>query len=455
MKKSSRPASRWPAGRWSNRLGGARFLRHPLCVVAVSLTVILSAPVAASEVPTPEELIQLLAASPLLARDMASRDLATARLEEALSALKPRLTGRLGGKRYSSMRAAESRNSDVLGALEIIQPVYDFGRSRGGIDAARAQIVAQVFEKQITLNRLALEGMALYFELHASDLEVQALQEENTIAFFVAARLEEKDALGDANPIDLMEARARSGTARYIYSKAKSNNLGIRLRLEELTGKSFTETTLTPDMPEDAAFEFDLQKMVELVQKAHPLAQSLKAKRDAMQAKADASGLFPKIEAYGRVSESTRNLRGRDEWALGARLVVPLYDGGIKSSEAAQWLAKRRQLEADIADINRSLVRQTHLANLARQDARMRLAAARLAYKAGRQRLLLEQLQRTQDREASVGGATARIGHIETELVRALGAYRIAGLQLAVLLGRPLIESLATNFLEDLKIAAQ
>jgi outer membrane protein TolC len=405
--------------------------------------------------PTAEELIRLLATSPLLVRGGASRDIAAAKLEKALAALKPKLTGRLDGKRFSSMRTAESRNSDVLGSLEIIQPIYDFGRTHGGIDAARAEMAALSFDSKITVNHLALEGMALYFELHASDLEVQALQEDNTIAFFRAARLEEKDVLGDANPIELMEARARSGTARYVYSKAKSNNLGIRLRLEELTGKSFTETTLTPDMPEDDVFEFDLQKMIALVQKSHPLVQSLKAKRDAMQARANGAGLYPKLEAYGRVNESTRNLRGRDEWALGARLVVPLYDGGVKSSEEAQWLAKRRQLEADITDINRSLVRKTHLANLARQDARMRLAAARMAYKAGRQRLLLEQLQRTQDREASVGGATARIGHIETELVRALGAYRIAGLQLAALLGRPLIESFAPNFLEDLKIAAQ
>ncbi|MBT4020041.1 MAG: TolC family protein [Alphaproteobacteria bacterium] len=432
-----------------------RGLRNCLSVIAVSLMVLPSAPVAALSMPTPQELIQMLASSPLLARDVASRDIAAARLDQALAALKPRLTGRLDGKRFSSMRAVETRNSDILGSLEIVQPVYDFGRSRGGIDAARAEIMAQAFDQQITLSRLVLEGMALYYELHASDLEVQALQEENTIAFFRAVRLEEKDVVGDANPIELMEARAESGTARYVYSKAKSSNLGIRLRLEELTGKSFTETTLTPDVPEDEVFEVDLQKMVELVQKAHPLAQSLRAKRDAMQARANASGLFPKLEAYGRVNESTRNLRGRDEWALGARLVVPFYDGGVKSSEEAQWLAKRRQLDADIAAINRSLVRQTHLANLARQDARMRLTAARFAYKAGRQRLLLEQLQRSQDREASVGGATTRIGHIETELVRALGAYRIAGLQLAVLLGRPLNQSFAINFLEDLKIADQ
>jgi outer membrane protein TolC len=417
--------------------------------------VIGSTPASASSVPTPEAFIELISKSPLLATDAASADIARARLDEALSALRPRLTGKLDGKRFSSMRAAESRDSDVLGSLEIIQPVYDFGKSSNSIDAARADVRAQDRDRKIRAGTLILEGMALYYELHASDLEVQALEEDNTIAFFVASRLEEKDALGDANPIDLLEARANRDLARYNYFRAKGNNLGIRLRLEELTGLAFKETTLTPDVPDVQAINIDSEKVIALTRDSYPLLLSLKERREALLARARSADFSPQIEAYGRVSESTRNLRGRDDWAVGARVIVPLFDGGKGASEKAQWMGQLRHLDARIAEMERGLVRNTHLALLARSNARLRLTAAKTAYKAGRQRLLLEQLQRSQDREASVGGASARIGHIETELVRAIGAWHIAGLRLASMLGRPLGDSFASNFLEDLKIVDQ
>ena len=409
----------------------------------------------ASSVPTPQALMQLVAASPLLMQNKASLDVAQSRLDYALSALKPRLTGRFDARRMDSMQDSDTRNSDVLGTLEVVQPVYDFGRSYSDIAAARADLKAQAIEQDIHRNTLVLEGLALYYELHASDLEVQALQEDNTIAFFQATRLADKDVVGDANPIEILEARARSESARYKYTKARNANLGIRLRLEELTGQSFTETTLTPLPPDDAVFQVDTEKLVARVQEGWPALQVLAAQRDAMQSRARAAGFSPQIEAYGRVGESTRDLRGRDNWALGARLVVPFYDGGKRHADKARWLAEQRRLDARITDLKKGLVRKTHMTYLARSEARMRLLAARTAYKAGRQRLLLEQLQRTQDREASVGGATARIGHVETELVRALGAYRVAGVKLAILLGQPLNNSFEANFLEDLKVVEQ
>ena len=424
-----------------------------IILLFISLGLIMPGVAHAASVPTPEALLQLISRSPLLAADAASADLARARLDQALSSLRPRLTGKVDGKRFSSMLPGETRDSDVRSSLELVQPVYDFGRSYSNINAARAGQAAEDQDGKIRLNNLMLEGIALWYELHASDLEVQALQEENTIGFFIASRLEEKDVVGDANPIELMDARAARDKARYVYFKARSANLGIRLRLQELTGEAFTETTLTPDVPEDPAFEVDTEKMIALVQQTYPLLQSLKSKRDAWQARARASGFFPRVEAYGKVAESTRNMRGRDDWAVGARLIVPLYDGGQGASKMAQGLAESTRLEAQIADVQRGLVRKTQMAWMGRKDARLRLSAARTAYKAGRHKLLLEQLQRSQDREASVGGATARIGHVETELVRAIGDYRIAGLHLAVLLNRPLVESFTPNFLEDLKVA--
>jgi outer membrane protein TolC len=427
-----------------------------LAAACLSISILaLGAPPAYAGTPTPVELLDLIAGNPRLAAAGAATEIAEARLDSALSALRPRLQFKADAKRFQSMRQVETRNSDVVSSLEIVQPIYDFGRSFAVVDAARADARAQQAGALDVRNQLMLEGLALYYELHASDLDVQALQEDSTIAFFRMTRQIGKDLVGAADPIDLVDLRAKSERARYIYYSARSRNQELRLRLFELTGVAFDETTFTPSPPERGPFEVDVAKILGQAETALPALDALRRRKQAFAARHDAVGLAPRIEAYGRLSESTRNSRGRDDWALGARLVVPLYEGGARQAERARFGAEARRVEAVIEARRRALRREVHIAVLARNDNWRRIQAARIAYKAARRRLLLEQLQRNQDRQASIGSMSARLTHVEAELVRAIGAYRVAGARLAALMGLHPGISFTADFLEDLKVAAQ
>jgi adhesin transport system outer membrane protein len=418
--------------------------------------VLMTAPVPVrAGVPTPAELLGMIGDNPQLAMANASTDIATANLEKAMSALRPRAEINLDTKRFQSMRAVESRNSDVYGRLEIVQPLYDFGRSSGAIDAARSDTDARRSKALTVRNTLMLEGLAQYYALHASDLDVQALQEDNTIAFFRASRLQDKVAVGTANPIDVIDLRAKAEKAQYSYYGARSHNQEIRLRLQELTGVAFVETTFTPSPPDDGPFEVDVDKILERAESALPELVGLRRHKQAFVARRDAVGLRPRVEAYGRLGESTRNLRGREDWAVGARFVLPLYAGGEPGAERARFAAEIRRIDGAIEARRRALRREVHVAVLARNDNWVRIRAARTAYKATRQRLVLEQLQRTQDRQATIGGMSARLTHIEADLVRAIGAYHMAGARLSTLLGMHPGESFKANFLEDVKVAAE
>jgi len=420
------------------------------------LAVLINVPsVVQAGTPTPVELLGMIVDNPRLAMANASTDIAKANLDRALSALRPRAEINLDAKRFKSMRAIESRNSDVYGRLEIVQPLYDFGRTSGSIDAARSDAEASRSQALTVRNTLMLEGLAQYYALHASDLEVQALQEDNTIAFFRASRLADKEVLGAANPIDVIDLRGKAEKARYIYYDARSHNQEIRLRLQELTGVAFVETTLTPSPPDDGPFNVDIDKILELAEGALPELVALRRHKQAFVARQDATGLKPRVEAYGRLGESTRNLRGREDWALGARFVLPLYAGGEAGAVRARYAAEVRRIDAAIEARRRALRREIHVAVLARNDNWLRIRAARTAYKATRQRLVLEQLQRTQDRQATIGGMSARLTHIEADLVRAIGAYHMAGARLSTLMGMHPGESFTANFLEDVKIAAE
>jgi len=419
------------------------------------LSVVLCPAAALAEMPTPVELLGLIADNPRLAQANATTDIARARLDLAQSALRPRIEFNADARRFQSMLKAETRSSDVVSRLEIVQPIYDFGRSFGAIDAAEQQARAHEATALDVRNRLMLEGLALYYELHASDLDVQALQEDNTIAFFRMGRLIEKDAIGAANPIDMIELQGVAERARYIYINARSKNRGLRLRLAELTGSTFDETTFSPSPPDDGPFEVDAEKIIDRAEAAQPELAALRHSKQAQAGRRDSVGLTPRIEAYGRLGESTRNLRGRDDWALGARLVVPLYEGGKRQAERARFGAEVRRLDSAIEARRRALGREVYVTILQRSDNWLRIRAAGTAYKAMRRRLLLEQLQRSQDREASVGGTSAKLTHIEAELVRAIGAYHVAGARLAALMGLHPAMSFKPDFLEDLKVAAE
>lgn len=418
------------------------------------MTLLFASPLRA-EVPTPPELLDLIAANPRLAGAAASTDAARANLDEARAVLMPRLEARVDAKRFSSMRASVSRNSDVFSRLEVVQPIYDFGKSYGHIDAARAETMAREQEALVLRNTLMLEGLALYYELHASDLEMQALQEDNTIAFFHYGRMLEKDAVGDANPIELLDLRAKMEVARYAFYSARSRNGELRLRLAELTGEPFTESTITPIAPDVAPAELDFDKLITLAEIAQPEMEILRRRKAAMAARRDAAGLKPRIEAFANVAEATYNRSGRDDWALGARFVVPLYEGGKRTADQARLGAEMRRLNAEVEVLRRSLERRLRVEAMSRADAWQRIVAAKAGYKTLRRRLYLEQLQRSQDRQASVGGMSAKLTHMEAELARAIGAYVLAGAKLATLIGGHPRDALQANFLEDMKSVEQ
>ncbi len=422
--------------------------------IAVMGAVLFSGP-ARAEIPTPGELLDLIAGNPRLAIAAADGEISAARLEAAMAALRPRLQAGVEARRLNSMNPRETRDSDVFGHLEIVQPIYDFGHSSGKIEAARAETEAAEAAARTIRNTLMLEGLALYFELHASDLDVQALQEENTIAFFRFSRLQEKDAIGAANPILLLELQGRAEKVRYDYFRAQSRNAELRLRLSEMTGAPFKDSTLTPAAPESPPFELDLAALIARAEEALPELEQLRRQRAALEARRAAVGLTPRIEAFGRVGESTRNLRGRDNWALGARFVVPLYHGGMEKSDHARLTAEIKQADSRIQLRRRALSREVSVAVMDRGDAWRRTVAAKTAYRAARRKLYLEQLQRNQDQQGSIGSESARVTRIEAELVRAIGAYAVAGSRLATLLGEHPARGLAPDFLEDMKVVEE
>ena len=135
----------------------------------------------------------------------AAADLAAAeaRLERARAALFPTATATYEGERYRSTLASERDKAEVYGSVEVVQRLYDFGQSSSRIDAARADTDAAKLLDLDARNTVLMEGLALYYDLHASDLAVQALNQDHASAYVQWERAKEREGLGQQSPVDV------------------------------------------------------------------------------------------------------------------------------------------------------------------------------------------------------------------------------------------------------------
>ncbi|MBL6931866.1 MAG: TolC family protein, partial [Rhodospirillales bacterium] len=183
----------------------------------------------------------------------ANIDVARARLDEANSALYPRVSLDATGQRYQSTQKWQADDAEIYGALEVVQPIYDFGKSGSEIDAAVSEVAAAEQAMITARNTVLLEGLALFFELHASELQLRAFNEIHASAYVSWDRAKEQLGIGRASPVDVAEALALVEKTRLDYFRERSHNFTYRIRLEELIAQTLPAELISPPKPPEKA----------------------------------------------------------------------------------------------------------------------------------------------------------------------------------------------------------
>ncbi|MBC8339905.1 MAG: TolC family protein [Alphaproteobacteria bacterium] len=402
---------------------------------------------------SPAELLELIEANGGYAFAAAAADLdaAHARLDGARANLFPRLTGTVMGKRLEAKKTIETRDSEVESSLELVQPIYDFGQTYSRVRAARSNIAAAGEKLRIARHTVLMEGLAVFFDLHVSELRMHSLNQDHASAYVHWERANERFKLGQADPVTVSEELARVEKTRLLYHRERSRNSSLRLRLEDLTGKPFSgELIDSPKPPAKKPTEVDTEKLFAFAETRNPEIKALARRAEALSFQRDGTGNRPRIEAFGTVGQSTREHRSREDWAVGARMTVPFFDGGLKSAEHARLDAEYRKVRAEHEIRRRDLRRQLREAVLLRNDSWQQVIAARAALDFLGRRLAKRQRLYEQERVADLGRAMIEFSGGESDVVRAAGTYYLASARLAVLLGENPSGGLAENFLERL-----
>ncbi|HJN24902.1 MAG TPA: TolC family protein, partial [Rhodospirillales bacterium] len=301
-------------------------------------------------------------------------DIARARLEEANSALYPSLSLDATGQRYQSAQKYREDNAEVYGTLEVVQPIYDFGQSGAEIAAADSEVAAAQQALVTARNTVLLEGLALFFELHASELQLRAYNEIHASAYVRWDRIKEQMGLGRASPVDVAKALALVEKTRLNYYRERSRNFTYRIRLEELIGDTLPVELISPPRPpEKSPPEVDREEFSRIVAARNPEMLALMKQTGATKARRGAISSLPSVEAFGNVGHSSRDMRGRNEYAVGARLSWPLFDGGIKGAQRNRLAAQESRLNARVEIKRRQLRLKAYQTLMERDDSFQRV----------------------------------------------------------------------------------
>jgi outer membrane protein TolC len=363
-------------------------------------------------------------------------DIARARRDKARSALYPRLSLNATGQGYQSSQKWRDDNAEIYGELEVVQPIYDFGRTGTAINAAASEVEAAEMALVSARNTVLLEGLALFFELHASELQLRAYNENHASAYVRWNRAKEQLVLGRASPLDVARALALVEKTRLTYYRERSRNNTYRIRLEELIAQSLPEELISPPSPPgEAPLRVDRREFALMVIKRNPQTAALMKRIDASRTRRGGVSSLPRLEAFGNIGKTSRITSGRNEYELGARLSWPIYNGGIQNAERNRLAAEESRLGAQLEVKRRALRRQAFSVLMDRDDAYQRVISAKAGLDYAQKNLLLRQQLYGQERVADLGRAMIDFTTAEAELIRATGAYNIEMARIAVLLG--------------------
>lgn len=256
-----------------------------------------------------------------------------------------------------------NRDSDVLyqldGRLLAQQPLYSGGETVAGTRRAESQVRAARARLSDVEQSVLFETVGAYVEVVRAR-NVLRLAEENL------ARLEryragtlERFQVAEVTRTDLSQADSRVAGAQADLARARSELEAALAAFERVVGRppgTLTPIGVAPDLPASlAAAEAEADNHPRIVQAGFDLAAA------RAQVGVDEAQLLPKLNLVGELSRRSQpsfDLQSLTDAAIGAELVVPLYQRGSEYSRVRQAKQTAIQRRYDLTDTERAVRRE-------------------------------------------------------------------------------------------------
>jgi outer membrane protein len=319
--------------------------------------------------------------------------------------------------------------------FSIEQPVFDGFKTQNATRAAETGVFAGRARLRLVEQRVLFAAVSAYMNV-LRDTAALKLQENNVAVLAEQLRqTRERYLAGQITLTDIAQAEARLAAGQSLIGQARAS-------LEASVG-AYRQTIgsepkkLAPGNPVDQLIPKSREEVERIAQAEHPVVLAALHDADAadLDIKVIEADFMPKLSIVGNVFTQTdiSGIYNRNIGAsVGGRLNVPLYEGGMTSSQVreAKEIAGQRKLDVDVARADLIALVRANWGAL--QAAKTQVAAARTQIAAAERALygVREEAKAGQRTTLDILNAqqellNARIGLIFAQRERVVASYAV------------------------------
>jgi outer membrane protein TolC len=334
-------------------------------VRAAWLALTLAGPAAAEKLTLDEALASATAPHP--ERRIAESDLAVARADRSLAGSRQDFALYIDGSLRTGLRPDGDWKPDNTGRIVARKPLFDFGRSSGGIEAADQEVAARQAALLNTENLRRLDIMARYFDVLLADMQYAADNEFMAVAYVAWDNAKDRADVGQLSQPELLKLEAAYQDARERRNASLQRMQATRQRL----GQAMNRPGTLPAELEEPVLKGNNRPVADYASllpwvRAHNLRLlALRAQIDAADARIAAARAErrPSLDAEVIGAGYSRESVTRDDVSAGLVFNVPLYQGERVDAREARERALKTRTQAELEKLEFDLA-DTLLANL-------------------------------------------------------------------------------------------
>lgn len=292
---------------------------------------------------------------PVLQAATADMERAQAQLEgaDAITGTRISFEGRLQAIEPPAPFDEIDSNNDSSAVLSLEKRLYDFGHSEASRQAASLELEGSEWRQLDVRQKRHIAVLKAFFDVILADLEFAHHNEAMATAYVSMDRIRDRQELGQASDIDLLEKENRYQQARHkrFASEARQRAMRSRLAIALNRPSELPSNLVTPAAPDTSALPLTVEDLTQEVLADNPRLKGLRAEVNAAN-----QGIQQAKTRYGPVirgelAAAEYNRVTRSTFPLRAALVfeMPLYTGGLSGAGVAEATAEAHEKQALLA----------------------------------------------------------------------------------------------------------
>jgi len=285
---------------------------------------------------------------------------------EAENGLDVSIEGRARWVKPPSIASDQDVTDDHKLSLYVRKPLYDFGRTASRIEAAQQAEQSQRYRFQSFRDERRITIMQAFFDVLLADKEYARDNEAMAVSYIALDRLRNRQELGQASDIAVLEQEANYQQTRYQTALSENRQRSTRSVLANLLNRpGMLPTTLErPKLDNEKRKLPEFEQLLETALQNNPGIKSLEAAVEAARQRVEAirADKLPRLDGELEASNYSRELGSSDRWRAGVTLQVPIYSGGRVKAAVATQVAQQSKAQAALDqsryDLRQELLQQ-------------------------------------------------------------------------------------------------